>query len=436
MNDLIYNQRRHRFFDLLDDGIALLTSADFVTRSNDTEFPFRQESNFYYLSGITEDHCLMAFEKREGVNKSYLFVKEVSPEESLWVGKRMGVEGASAHYRFDEVLNMDTFETRIAELLKNLPMLYCDIFGDSSIVRKAKLTCKDLMHQRGVLRSPRIFSDVYALTQKLRLIKTDDEIALIRKALSITKEAHHSAMRKISSGMNEYQIAALIEYVFADHHANHNAYESIVAGGNRANTLHYIDNDKILEEGTLVLIDAGCEYQMYASDITRTFPVSGKFSDAQKELYEMILEVQLEIIAMIKPGIIKKVIQEASERLLCEGMVRLGILVGDVETLIENKEHKKYYPHGIGHWLGIDVHDPCPYVDEQGEAIVFEPGIVLTIEPGIYIDENDSSVPERFRGIGIRIEDDILVTSEGCENLSEGIAKSVEEIEAVCHASL
>jgi len=434
MNDLIYNQRRHRFFDLLDEGIALLTSANFVSRSNDTEFPFRQESNFYYLSGITEDHCIMVFEKREGVCKSYLFLKEVSPEESLWVGKRMGVDGASARYSFDEILNMETFESKIAELLKNLPLLYCDIFEDSPIVNKVKLTCKDLMHQRGVLRSPRIFSDVYALTQKLRLIKTDDEIALIRKALSITKEAHHSAMQKISSGMNEYQIAALIEYVFADHHANHNAYESIVAGGNRANTLHYIDNNKILEEGTLVLIDAGCEYQMYASDITRTFPVSGKFSDAQKELYEMILEVQLEIIAMIKPGITKKVIQEASERLLCEGMVRLGILVGDVETLIENKEHKKYYPHGIGHWLGIDVHDPCPYVDEQGEAIVFEPGIVLTIEPGIYIDENDSSVPERFRGIGIRIEDDILVTSEGCENLSEGIAKSVEEIEV--HASL
>jgi len=436
MNDPTYNQRRQNFCDLLDEGLALLSSADFVTRSNDTEFPFRQESNFYYLSGITEDHCIMIFEKREGVSKSYLFVKEVSPEESLWVGKRMGVEGAVARYSFDEVFNIDIFETKIAELLKNLPLLYCDIFESSTIVDKVKLTCKDLMHQRGVLRSPRIFSDVYAHTQKLRLIKTDDEIALIRQALSITKEAHHSAMRKISSGMNEYQISALIEYVFADHNAQHNAYESIVAGGNRANTLHYVDNNKILEEGTLVLIDAGCEYQMYASDITRTFPVSGKFSDAQKELYEMILEVQLKIIAMIKPGITKKVIQEASEKLLCEGMVRLGILVGEVAALIEKREHKKYYPHGIGHWMGIDVHDPCPYVDEKGEAIVFEPGIVLTIEPGIYIDENDSSVPERFRGIGIRIEDDILVSAEGCENLSEGIAKSVEEIEALCQASL
>jgi Xaa-Pro aminopeptidase len=436
MNDLIYNQRRQQFFNLLDEGIALLTSASFVTRSNDTEFPFRQESNFYYLSGITEDQCVMVFEKRKEMTKSYLFVKEVSAEESLWVGKRMGVEGASAQYSFDEVLNLDTFETKIAELLKNLPLLYCDLFESSAIVDKVKLTCKDLMHQRGVLRSPRIFSDVYAVTQKLRLIKTDDEIALIRHALAITKEAHHQAMRRTFSGINEYQVSALIAYLFADHNAEHNAYENIVAGGNRANTLHYIDNNKTLEEGTLVLIDAGCEYQMYASDITRTFPVSGTFSDAQKELYEMILHVQLEIIAMIKPGITKKVIQDASERLLCEGMVRLGILQGEVDVLIENKAHKKYYPHGIGHWLGIDVHDPCPYVDEKGEQIVFEPGIVLTIEPGIYIDENDRSVPERFRGMGIRIEDDILITSEGCENLSEGIAKSVEAIEAMCQSSL
>lgn len=436
MNDTIYYNRRQQLFNLLDDGVAVLSAAEYMTRSNDTEYPFRQESNFYYLSGITEDQCIMVFEKRDGVTKSYLFVKEVSEQESLWVGERMGIEGASLAYTFDEVLNIDTFEEKMPELLTNLPKLYYDIFGTSTLCDTLKLTCKALMHKRGVLKSPRTFSDVYKLIQRLRLIKTDDEINLIKKALSITKEAHHRAMKQAEAGKNEFQISAEIAYVFASHGAGHNAYENIVAGGNRANTLHYIDNDKVLEDATLVLIDAGCEYDMYASDITRTFPISGKFSEAQRELYEMILEVQLQIIEMIKPGISKKVIQEASERVLTEGMMRLGILKGERDALIEEKVHKKYYPHGIGHWMGIDVHDPSPYVDDEGEQIIFEAGMVLTIEPGIYIDEQDDEVPQRYRGMGIRIEDNILVTASGCENLSKGIAKSVAEIEAQCASSL
>jgi Xaa-Pro aminopeptidase len=415
----------------MDEGVAVLSAASFMTRSNDTEFPYRQESNFYYLTGISEDECVVVFEKRAKLEKTYLFLKEVSPEESLWLGKRMGIKGASSQYSFDEIFTHDSFDEKIIDILKNTSTLYYDIFKNTPFSEKLKLTCKNLLSQRSVLKSPRIFADVYKITQKMRLIKSDDEIELIRKALSITKNAHHQAMKIICPGINEQRVAAEIEYIFASQGAQHNAYENIVAGANRANTLHYIDNNKILKDAKLVLIDAGCEYKMYASDITRTFPISGKFSPIQKELYEMVLHVQLKIIKMIKPGITKKFLQKQSEELLTQGMIDLGILKGKLKKIIKKKKHKKYYPHGIGHWMGIDVHDPCPYVDEQGEQILFEPGMVLTIEPGIYIDKNDKKVPKKYRGIGIRIEDNILVTQNGYENLSKDIAKSVKEIASI-----
>jgi len=434
MNEEEYYQRRNRFLDLMDEGIAILCSAPLQTRSNDTEHPYRQESNFFYLSGIEEDETLLLFEKRAGVRRSYLFVKDPNPEESLWVGARPGVALYRARCRFDEILDITEYEGKLSELLKEMPRLYCDLFSEDARVVQARLTCKILLHARGVNRSPRIFCDVHEVTQKMRLLKSEAEVAQICAALEITKAAHHRAMAVTQAGSNEFEIEAELAYAFAKGGTKALAYESIVAGGNRANTLHYIDNDKILEAGSLVLIDAGCELGMYASDITRTFPVSGTFSPAQKELYEMVLEVQLSVIAMIRPGITKRELQEASEKMLCEGMIRLGILTGEREALMDAKVHKKYFPHGIGHWMGLDVHDPCPYVDEKGEPLLFEPGMVLTIEPGIYIREEDAEVPLQYRGIGIRIEDNILVTETGYRNLSEGIAKSVAEIEAACSA--
>ncbi len=418
----------------MSDGVAVLSAASFMRRSNDTEFPYRQESNFYYLSGINEDNCIILFKKSAQVQKTYLFLKEVSSKESLWIGKRMGIKGASSTYSFDAVFALESFEEKSKEFLKDAPMIYFDIFQETLLNKKLKLTCKELLHHRGVLKSPRNFADVYEITQKMRLIKSKEEIVLIRKAISITKKAHHKAMKLAHPYISEQKISAKIEYIFASNKAQHNAYENIVAGGNRANILHYIDNNKTLKEGQLVLIDAGCEYKMYASDITRTFAVSGKFTKAQKELYEMVLHVQLEIIKMIQPGITKKILQDASEELLTQGMIKLGILKGKLKKLIKKKKHKKYYPHGIGHWMGIDVHDPCPYVDEKGEQIAFQAGMVLTIEPGIYIDKKDKKVPQKYRGIGIRIEDNILVTQNGCENLSKDIAKTVQEIEKMCYS--
>ena len=417
---------------MMDDGVAVLSTATMQRRSNDTEYPFRPNSDFYYLTGFEEDNSVVVLCKRGEERKTVLFVQEKVPEMELWTGERLGVDAAQESFSFDEVHGMENFEEQIKTLLKEQTLLYFELFEDNKVYTQLKAVANTMLHTRGVNSSPRTFSDITKLTQQMRLIKSSEEIALIKQALVITEKAHHQAMRVCQPEMLEYQLQAEYEYVFKKEGAYSDAYTTIIAGGNSANTLHYIKNDQPLKEGELVLVDAGCEFGYYASDITRTYPVNGTFTPAQKELYNMVLDVQLKIIAAIKPEGSKKALQALSERLLTEGMVSLGILEGHVKTLMDDKKHKVYYPHGIGHWLGIDVHDPCPYSDDNGDEILFTEGMVLTIEPGLYLPETDDSVPEQYRGIGIRIEDNILVTKAGCENLSHGIAKTVEEVEKIC----
>lgn len=432
MNETIYKSRRDKLLDQIDDGVGVLVSARNQMRSNDTEHPFRQSSNFYYLSGFEEDNSALVLVNGGGVRKVLLFVQPKDEAMELWTGKRTGVDAAKERFDVDEVHSIDDFEHSVKEELKNRRRLYFDLFSEDEQYRVVKKQCEHLVHDRSSKVSPRVFIDITEMIQTMRLIKDEHEIALIKEAVAITKEAHHRAMRSACPGIKEFTLQADIEHVFRHNSAHSSAYMTIVAGGNNANTLHYINNNDTFGKDDLVLIDAGCEYGMYASDITRTFPVSGKFTLPQRELYEMILNVQLRIIEMIKPGTTKQMLQEKSELWLTEGLVALGILEGDVAELIEAKRHKTYFPHGIGHWMGMDVHDPCPYVDEQSEELPFGPGMVLTIEPGIYIREDDRDVPEIYRGIGIRTEDNILVTDNGCENLSAGIAKTVDEIEAMC----
>ena len=432
MNESTYKQRRDRFQVMMKDGVAILGNARLQTRSNDTEYPYRPNSDFYYLTGFEEDNAILLLSKKEGVYKSVLFVQTKVPEMELWTGARVGVDAAKTMFEVDEVYSSDTYEEHLKNLLAEHSLLYFDLFSDDAVYATLKNVTKEMLHMRAITISPRTYSDVTKLTQEMRLIKSADEIALIKKALSITELAHHHAMKTCKPEMMEYALQSEYEYMFKKSGAYSDAYTTIIAGGNNANTLHYINNDQTLQDGDLVLVDAGCEYGFYASDITRTYPVNGTFTPAQKELYEMVLEVQLKIIKAIKPNGSKKALQALSERLLTEGMVALGILDGHVKTLMDDKAHKKYYPHGIGHWMGIDVHDPCPYSDENGEEILFTSGMVLTIEPGIYLPKDDNDVPEKYRGIGIRIEDDILVTQDGCENLSCGIAKTVDEIEMMC----
>ena len=401
------------------DSVALICSAKVQNRSNDTEFPYRQNSNFYYLTGFKEDNSALLIVKKKKSFQSYLFVQKKDKTLELWTGKRTGERRAKKLFRVDDVFTMDEYEKRVSQFLHKSRNLYFDFKVDDNRIDFLKEKMKHLP----------LHHNLASLIEKERLIKSVSEIALIKKALTITKEAHHKAMKVSRELKYEYELQAEIEYIFKKGGAYSDAYTSIVACGNSANTLHYIENSKNLVDGELILIDAGCEYDYYSSDITRTIPVNGKFSDAQKELYEMVLDVEKKVIEMIKPHIYRSDLHKASERLLCEGLVKLGILKGSVKKLLKKQKHKKYYPHGIGHWMGLDVHDEAPYKDEKGKELKLRSGMLMTIEPGIYIDKNDTSVPQKYRGIGIRIEDDILVTDIGYENLSKDIKKEISDIE-------
>jgi len=427
-----YKHRRHKVLQEMDSGVAVLPSASMQTRSNDTEFPFRQESSFYYLTGFNEPDCLLLLCKNEKESKTVLFLRESNPAMEMWVGKFLGVEAACKALGVDEAYDIKELETVLPKLLENHERLYVDNFTSHPYVESVKKVSNELFHSRIVHRSPRTFLHLNTIIEKIRLIKEPSEVENIRKALHITQKAHHASMAMVSAGMKEYEIQAIIEYIFKKEGSGHDAYESIVAGGNNANTLHYVQNSDTLKEGDLMLIDAGCEWNYYASDITRTTPVNGRFSEAQKAVYNGILHAQEKIIDLIKPGITKQTLQEASESLLTEVLVDLGILEGSIEKLVEDKSFKKYYPHGIGHWMGLDVHDTCPYKNEDGTDLIFKEGMVLTIEPALYLPLDDMDLPLKYRGIGIRTEDDILVTKNGFENLSQGIAKTVDEIEAMC----
>jgi Xaa-Pro aminopeptidase len=432
MNETHFFERRCKLLDLMDEGVAIIASAPLQTRSNDTEYPYRQNSDFYYLCGFQEDNSVLILVKTHESIKTILFVEAYNAEHALWNGARLGLDGAKEKFSVDEVRDIADYDAAIKDILREYINLYIDLYSDSSRLNEAKQAAQSLHSTRGIKRHIRSICDVTYLIRTLRLIKSDEEILSIKKAIEITAEAHHSAMRECRVGIREYQLQAEMSYVFLNSGAAYEAYGAIVAGGNNANTLHYVDNRDELHEGNLVLIDAACEWELYASDITRTFPVNGKFSDAQRQVYEKVLDVQLQVIEAIKPGVKRDWLQTYSEELLCDALIDLGILSGERSVLMEAKEHKKYAPHGIGHWMGLDVHDPCPYVDEAGEALAFVEGMVMTIEPGIYLRADDESIPEKYRGIGIRIEDNILVTSNGYENLSSMIAKTIDEIEEMC----
>lgn len=433
MNEMTFKLRRDALLGMMHEGVAVIGTALQKVRTNDTEYPYRQDSDFYYLTGFEEDNAVLVLVRSAQEMKAILFVKPKDEKMELWTGKRLGVEAAKARFEVDGIESVEDFTPKLSELMQNLPTLYGEIFGDEKWFAEARNVAQMLRHKRETKRLVTRLLDVTALTRRMRLIKSDEEIALIREGLAITTAAHHHAMRLCRPGMMEYEVQAEYEYMFTKQGAYSDAYTTIVAGGDHANTLHYIKNDAPLQDGELVLIDAGCELKNYATDITRTFPVNGKFTPAQKEVYEAVLEVQVAVISQIGPGVLKSELQKSAEWMLCTKMVELGILNGEVDTLIEAKEHKRYFPHGIGHWMGIDVHDPSPYYDDEGNEIPFAPGMILTIEPGIYLPACDDAVPEQFRGIGIRIEDDILVTASGCENLSSDVVKKVEEIEKMCH---
>jgi Xaa-Pro aminopeptidase len=411
------------------NSVAIIPSAREATRSNDTQYRFRQDSDFFYLTGFEEPESIAVIAPSQ--EKRYtLFVRPRDPEREVWDGPRAGVEGAVKDYGADAAYPVEEFEEKLGDILNGATNLYYRIAGgndelDEIILRRIRRM--RALGRKGIA-APQAIVDIGSITHELRLFKTEEEIEIMQRAADIAAEAHREAMKQARPGMKEYEIEALIEYVFRRNGANAPAYTSIVGTGANATVLHYVNNNATLREGDLLLVDAGAEYKGYASDITRTFPVGGRFTPAQRDIYNLVLEAQTACIEMVRPGKSIDDLHNRSVEILTEGMVRLGLLQGDVEELIKEEKYKQFYMHRLGHYLGIDVHDVGRY-HLQGESRRLEPGMITTIEPGLYIAPDTKEIPEKYLGIGVRIEDDVLVTQNGPRVLSKNAPKQLEEIE-------
>ncbi|HJQ31581.1 MAG TPA: Xaa-Pro aminopeptidase [Pyrinomonadaceae bacterium] len=412
------------------DSVAVIPAAREMTRSNDTEYRFRQDSDFYYLTGFNEpDAVAVVAPARE--ERFTLFVRPRDREKETWTGRRAGVEGARERYGADAAFPVEEFQEKLSELLDGARTLYYRLGGNAEF---DQTILRQLARMRALgwrkAKPPQTITDPGVLLHEMRLVKTGEEITFMQRAADIAAEAHREAMRAARPGAKEYEIEALIEYVFRRSGAAGPAYNTIVGSGVNATILHYINNDAELKDGDLLLIDAGAEFEGFASDITRTFPVNGRFTAAQRELYQLVLDCQEECVRMVRPGVDMEEMHRRSVEILTEGMVGLGLLKGETEKLIEEGEYKKFYMHRLGHYLGMDVHDVGAYHRGDGPRPL-EAGMVLTVEPGLYVPEDAEDIPDQYRGLGIRIEDDVLVTSEGFRVLTDKAPKQIEEIETL-----
>lgn len=411
------------------NSVAIIPSAKEVTRSHDTTYRFRQSSDFYYLTGLDEPDSIAVVRPGYEEGEYTLFVRPRNPEQEAWDGPRAGVEEAKETYGADAAFPVEEFGAKLDALLTGTTNLYyrlgADRDLDDQIIRR--LAHLRMMTRRGVV-APLTVTDLATLAHEMRRVKSDEEIALIERAAEITAEAHREAMRAAKPGMKEYEVEALIEYIFRKHGAAAASYGTIVGSGNNATVLHYVRNDATLADGDLLLVDAGAEYRGYAGDITRTFPVNNRFTKPQRDIYELVLQAQEACVAGVRPGVSMDELYDLSVLILTEGLVRLGLLQGEPSKLIEEGAYKKFYMHKLGHYLGADVHDVGLYYAD-GKARPLEPGMVVTIEPGLYITKDAEDVPDVYRGIGVRIEDDVLVTAEGNRVLTGDVPKRVGEIE-------
>lgn len=411
-------------------SVAIIPSAREATRSNDTQYRFRQDSDFYYLTGFEEpDSIAVIAPGRE--QKYTLFVRPRDPEQEIWVGRRAGVEGAKSEFGADESFPINEFDDKLQELLDGAESLYYRLGVhndlDSKIIgRIAEMRAIN----RKPIHPPRTIIDPATIVHEQRVLKSAEEIELMQRAADIAADAHVEAMKTVRPGMKEYEIEALLEREFRRNGAAGPSYTSIVGGGANATVLHYINNDGDLRDGDLLLVDAGAEYKGYASDITRTFPINGRFSKPQRDVYDLVLKAQVACVEMVRPGVTHDEIKARSVEILTEGMVELGLLKGKPDELIKEEKYKQFYMHGLGHLLGIDVHDVgVYYYDKQSRAL--EPGVVMTVEPGIYVAPDTKDIPEQYLGIGVRIEDDVLCTENGPRVLTTRVPKDVDEIEAL-----
>ncbi|HIK46267.1 MAG TPA: aminopeptidase P N-terminal domain-containing protein [Leptolyngbyaceae cyanobacterium M65_K2018_010] len=429
----LYSQRRQRVMELIGQGTAVFASAPTVVMHHDVEHPFRQDSNFYYLTGFNEPEAVAVLAPHHEEHRFVLFVRPKDQEKETWSGYRVGVEQAKEQYGADAVYPIAELDEHLPQYLEKADRLYYH-FGHNQTLNTAILKHWQKLlatyHKRGT--GPVAIEDATLLMQHLRRVKDPEELALLRRAIAISAKAHNYAREIARPGRYEYEIQAEMEHIFRLEGAQGPAYPSIVASGVNACILHYIENNRRMEEGDLLLIDAGCAYDYYNADITRTFPVGGKFTEEQRILYELVLAAQERAIAAVQPGAPFNEFHDAATRTLTEGMVELGLLKGNVDTLIEEKKHKAFFMHGTGHFLGLDVHDAGILRNPDKTWKPFEVGNVVTVEPGIYISptyepvEGQPQIDDRWRGLGIRIEDDVLVTETGHEVLTAAVPKSLE----------
>ncbi|AFF25347.1 TPA: Xaa-Pro aminopeptidase [Pasteurella multocida] len=422
-----FAERRHRVFQQMqEDSVLIVFSEIEKRRSNDCTYPFRQDSYFWYLTGFNEPNSVLILAKHGQTTESIIFVRPSDPLRETWDGRRLGVANAPQKLQLDRAFSIEDFHTELPKILAKSTALYhvnaLHPWGDA-LLAENDINLETTLCWKGML-------------DEMRLFKSNNEIALMQQAGQISALAHIRAMQKTRPNRLEYEIEGELLHEFNRFGARFPSYNAIVAGGENACILHYTENDMPLKDGDLVLIDAGCEFAMYAGDITRTFPVNGKFSQAQREIYDIVLKAQKRAIELLVPG---NSIQQANDevvRIKVEGLVKLGILQGDVETLIQNETYRQFYMHGLGHWLGLDVHDVGSYSKDQQNNNrnskvrdrPLEVGMVLTVEPGLYISEQ-ADVPEQYKGIGIRIEDNLLITEYGNKNLTSAVPKEIDEIE-------
>ncbi len=468
-----FADRRQRLAEAVGDGIAVIPGAQEVRRNADTDYEFRQASDFYFLTGFDEPDAVLVLNPAHAKERYVLFVRPRDREMEIWNGRRAGVEGAIATFGADTAYTVDQLDDKLRELAIDRPALFYRL-GQPAFDGKMTRLIEHLrsVRPRGFVTPTRI-EDPSPVISEMRLRRSPAELARQRRACEISRDAHTEAMRYARPGMHEYQVQAALEFVFRAGGSPRNGYPSIVASGPNACILHYNENRRLMEDGDLLLIDAACEFGYHSADITRTFPVNGRFTAPQRAIYQVVLDAQLAAIGACRPGRRYAAVHDAARRVLAEGLVRLGILPRSVDESLAMHHYREFYMHGTGHWLGMDVHDVGDY-RIHGESRLLEPGMVLTVEPGLYFDpereavtyalreysedemwerryrlgttaakkleEEERSraakvshpVPAEYRGIGVRIEDDILITGTGCEVLTAGTPKTIAEVEAAC----
>ena len=430
----LYVARRERVYDAIGNGVAILFAAPERIRSNDTEYPYRQDSYFYYLSGFTEPEAVMILDG--ATRTTTLCCRPKDPDMETWVGYRYGPDLAAQVFGFEAASNINEWQTRLQQSLNHADSIYAlwqhDGVADSDIVSLWRKLCADVAYRKiegNIVTPAQQLGDLYPILDEMRLVKDAHEIALLQHAGQLSEEAHNKAMQAACKGVTEYQLEAEILYHFMRNNARSPSYNSIVAAGKNACTLHYVQNNAVLQDGQLVLIDAGAEYGYYAGDITRTFPVNGRFTGAQKAVYEIVLEANKQAISAIAPNVLWQEVSDVALQILVQGMVDLKLLHGNVEDNIATQAYRRFYMHGIGHWIGLDVHDVGGRF-HQGQPRLLQENMCTTIEPGLYINAADD-IPSEFHNIGIRIEDNVRVTATAAEVYTHATPKEISDIEAL-----